>query len=52
MSEDYTFPPYAEKVQEAIKGFGGTVMEEYRGYDIRPLWNQNGEGYTGLQISL
>jgi hypothetical protein len=49
MSEEYTFPPYAEKVQEAIKEFGGTVMEEYRGYDIRPLWNQNGEGYSGFK---
>jgi hypothetical protein len=37
MSEEYTFLPYAEKVQEAIKEFGGTVMEEYRGHDIKPL---------------
>ncbi len=49
MSEEYTFPPYAEKVQEAIKEFGGTLMEEYRGHDIRPLWDQKGEGYTGYK---
>jgi len=28
MSEEYSFPPYGEKVEEIIKGFGGTVMEE------------------------
>jgi len=49
MSEEYTFAPYAEKVREAIKEFGGTVMEQYRGYDIRPLWDQNGEGYNGFK---
>ena len=49
MSEEYTFPPYAEKVQEAIKEFGGAVMEEYRGYDIKPLWDQKGEGFTGFK---
>ena len=49
MSEEYSFPPYGEKVQELIKEFGGTVMEEYRGYDIKPLWDQKGEGYTGFK---
>ena len=49
MSEEYTFSPYAEKVREAIKEFGGTVMEQYRGYDISPLWDQNGEGYSGFK---
>ena len=49
MDEAYAFPPYGEKVQELIKEFGGTVMEEYRGYDIKPLWDQNGEGYTGFK---
>jgi hypothetical protein len=47
MGEAYAFPPYSEKVQELIKEFGGTVMEEYRSYDIKPLWDQKGEGYTG-----
>ena len=49
MSEEYTFPPYGEKVGGLIKEFGGTVMENYRGYDIRPLWDQKGEGYTGFK---
>ena len=49
MSEEYSFPPYGEKVQELIKEFGGTVMEEYRGHDIKPLWEQKGEGYTGFK---
>ena len=49
MSEEYSFPAYGEKVEELIKEFGGTVMEEYRGYDIKPLWEQKGEGYTGYK---
>jgi len=49
MSEEYAFPPYVEKVEEMIKEFGGTVMEEYRGYDIKPLWDQKGDGYTGFK---
>ena len=49
MGEAYAFPPYSEKVQELIKEFGGTVMEEYRSYDIKPLWDQKGEGYTGFK---
>ncbi|MCK5187344.1 MAG: hypothetical protein KAR43_09455 [Deltaproteobacteria bacterium] len=49
MGEAYAFPPYSEKVQELIKKFGGTVMEEYRSYDIKPLWDQKGEGYTGFK---
>lgn len=49
MSEGYTFPPYGEKLQEMIKEFGGTLMEEYQGYDIKPLWDQKGEGYTGYK---
>jgi len=49
MSEEYVFPPYGEKLQELIKEFGGTLMEEYQGYDIKPLWDQKGEGYTGYK---
>jgi len=49
MSEEYTFPLYGEKMQELIKEFGGTVMEEYQGHDIKPLWDQKGEGYTGYK---
>ena len=49
MSEEYTFPLYGEKLQELIKEFGGTLMEEYQGYDIKPLWDQKGEGYTGYK---
>jgi hypothetical protein len=49
MSDEYTFAPYAEKMQEALKEFGGSIMETYRGHDIRPLWKQQGEGYTGFK---
>ena len=49
MSEEYVLPPYGEKVEELIKEFGGTVMETYRGHDIKPLWKQEGEGYTGYK---
>jgi hypothetical protein len=49
MSAEYTFPLYGEKMQELIKEFGGTLMEEYQGHDIKPLWDQKGEGYTGYK---
>ena len=49
MSEEYSFPPYDEKMQELLQEFGGTVLEEYRGNDIKPLWDQKGEGYTGFK---
>jgi hypothetical protein len=49
MSEQYTFPPYTEKVQGLIEEFGGTVMEEYQGHDITPLWDKKGEGYEGFK---
>lgn len=49
MSEEYSFSPYSEKVKELLKEFGGTVMDKYRGYDIKPLWDQKGKGYTGFK---
>lgn len=49
MSEEYSFPPYIEKMEEQIKEFGGTIMEEYRGYDVKPIWKQKGEGYSGFK---
>ena len=48
MSEEYSFPAYAEKVEEMVKEFGGTVMEEYQGHDIKPLWEQKGKDTPGL----
>jgi hypothetical protein len=36
-------------MQEALKGFGGTLMTEYRGHDVKPMWDQKGEGYTGFK---
>ncbi len=49
MTEQFSFPPYAEKVQEILKELNTTVMEEYQGHDIRPLWDQTGDGYTGFK---
>lgn len=49
MSEEYSFPPFNERMEEALKVFGGTVITEYRGYDVKPLWNQKGEGYNGFK---
>jgi hypothetical protein len=49
MSEKYSFAPFNERMQEALKVFGGTLMTEYRGHDIKPMWDQKGEGYTGFK---
>jgi len=49
MSEEYSFAPYIEKMEEALKEFGGTMMEEYRGHDVKTLWKQKGEGYSGFK---
>jgi hypothetical protein len=49
MNEEYSFPPYVERMQELLKVFGGTRLAEYRGYDVRPLWDQKGDGYTGFK---
>jgi len=49
MSEEYSFPPFNEKMKEAMKAFDGKVITDYRGHDIRPMWDQKGEGYTGFK---
>ena len=33
--ENYTFPPYEEKIQEALKPFNPKQLDFYRGKDIR-----------------
>ena len=44
MSDDYSFPPYAEDIPKILEKFGGEMMETYLGKDIKPLWNLSGEG--------
>ncbi len=39
MTEEYTFPPFKEEMEKLIEGFGGTMMENYQGHDIRPFWD-------------
>ncbi len=46
MSENYSFPPYEEKLSPLLDKFGGTKMETYRGDDIRPLWDMSGGAMT------
>ncbi|MBI5375649.1 MAG: hypothetical protein HZA77_09450 [Candidatus Schekmanbacteria bacterium] len=49
MSEEYSFPPYMEVMEDAVKVFGGTRMESYNGKDIKPLWDLNGEGFKSYK---
>jgi hypothetical protein len=44
MPEPYSFPPYAEEIEKSLKQLGGTKMENYKGHDIKPLWDLKGEG--------
>jgi len=44
MSDDYSFPPYAEEISKILEKFGGQKLETYQGKDIKPLWNLSGEG--------
>jgi len=44
MSEEYSFPPYDEEINNALKKFGGKRMETYDGEDVTPLWDLKGEG--------
>ena len=44
MTEEYTFPPYAEEMQKIVDKFGGTKMETYQGEDVTPLWDMKGGG--------
>ena len=46
MAEEYSFPPYIEKMKEALKAFNGEVMDTYKGHDITPLWDLKGEGLS------
>lgn len=39
---EYRFPPYGERLQEAIDFFGGEKMQTYRGMDVTPLWDLSG----------
>jgi len=49
MTEEYSFPPYMETIEEAIKVFGGEKQSTYRGKDITPLWNLKGEGFSSYK---
>ncbi len=42
MAEEYSFPPYGEKISKEIEKFGGKRMETYDGDDITPLWDLKG----------
>lgn len=44
--KEYSFPPYVEKMEEALKVFNGKIMDTYRGYDLTPLIDIKGEGLT------
>ncbi len=44
MTEEYTFPAYAEKMQPLVERFGGTKMETYKGEDVTRLWDMKGGG--------
>ena len=44
MTEEYSFPPFEEEIQNLLEKFGGKRMETYRGEDITPLWDLKGEG--------
>jgi len=51
MSEEkYTFPPYEEKLREALKPFNGEVMDSYKGMDVRPLQNLSGKNMESLKF--
>jgi hypothetical protein len=41
--EQYSFPPYEEKMKEALKPFNGKIMDSYLGHDIRPFKNLKGK---------
>jgi len=41
--EQHAFPPYEEKMREALKPFNGKVMDFYQGKDIRPLQDLKGK---------
>ncbi len=48
--EQYTFPPYEEKMREALKPFNGEVMDSYKGMDVRPLQNLSGKNMTSFKF--
>ncbi|MBW1823632.1 MAG: hypothetical protein JRI87_03560 [Deltaproteobacteria bacterium] len=41
--EQHAFPPYEEKMKEALKPFNAEVMNSYQGKDIRPFQNLKGK---------
>jgi len=49
MTEEYSFPPYMETIEEAIKVFGGERQTTYKGMDITPLWDLKGEGFSSYK---
>lgn len=49
MTEEYSFPPYMETIEEAIKVFGGEKQKTYKGMDITPLWDLKGEGFSSCK---
>lgn len=44
--KEYSFPPYVEKMEEALKDFNGELMDTYKGHDVIPLRDLKGEGLT------
>jgi hypothetical protein len=46
MEEEYSFPPYVERMKEALKAFDGEAMDSYEGRDVTPLRDLKGEGLT------
>jgi len=47
--EQYTFPPYEEKMREALKPFNGEVMDFYHGMDMRPLRDLKGRNMESFK---
>jgi hypothetical protein len=51
MSEEhYTFPPYEEKMREALKPFNGKIMDSYNGMDVRPLQSLQGKNMESFKF--
>jgi hypothetical protein len=48
--EQYTFPPYEEKMREALKPFNGEVVDSYKGMDVRPLQSLKGKNMDSFKF--
>ena len=46
MAEEYSFPPFEERIKELFDKFGATKMETYKGKDITGLWDMKGGSLT------